>query len=288
MAQGAQPPSGNGRVAIVTGPTSGIGKEIARGLALQGFEVILACRNAQKGEVVRDELARVTGNASLRVRIVDLADLASVRAFAQGIVQEVPKLNLLVNNAGVMLWHRYVSPDGLEQQFLVNHLAPFLLTNLLLGPLKAAAPSRVVNVASNAHYGGRAEFDNLQSERSFGRMGGYGNSKFLMVMTTYEFARRLQGSGVTVNAVHPGVIRTNLGKGELPRGAGFFYLFFKGPERGAETPLYVATSPELDGVTGKYFAKKRAVRSAEGTYDEASARRLWDVSSQLAGLTESA
>lgn len=276
-----------GRVCIVTGPTSGIGKEIARGLERLGAEVVLACRNLEKGERLREEIAREGENAQLSVLPVDLSSLPSIRTFAERFRQDYPKLHVLVNNAGVVLRNRHLTPDGLETQFVVNALAPFLLTNLLLDPLRAGSPSRVVNVASNAHYGGRIDFENLQGEREYRSLRAYRDTKAALILLTYELARRLQGTGITVNAVHPGVIRTNLGKGEYPPGAELVRPFFKDPIKGADTPLYVATAPELAGVTGRYFSKRRPVRSDDATYDEATGKRLWDVCVRLAGLTPS-
>lgn len=274
-----------GKVSIVTGPTSGIGTEIARGLARDGATVVLACRDPLKGEATRRDIEATTGAHGLSVMRLDLASLASVREFARGFLATYPELHLLVNNAGIMNWRREVTADGLEAQFQVNYLAPFLLTQLLSDRLRASAPSRIVNVASHAHYRGLIDFDNLQGEREFRRLGHYGDSKLAMVLWTYELARRLGGTGVSVNAVHPGVIRTNLGNGQLPAGAGFFKMFMKGPVRGAQTPLWVATSPELNGTTGRYFSSLREEKSAAASYDEDLARRLWSLSEKLAGLS---
>lgn len=274
-----------GRVCIVTGPTSGIGKEIALELARQGASVVLACRDPSKGEATRREIEAATGSQRLAVMPLDLASLSSVREFARDFLAAYPELHLLVNNAGIMNWRRELTADGLEAQFQVNYLAPFLLTQLLLDRLRASAPSRIVNVASHAHYGGRIEFDNLQGEREFRRLGQYGNSKLMMVLWTRELARRLDGGAVSVNAVHPGVIRTNLGKGQLPAGAGLFKAFMKGPVAGARTPVWVATAPELERTTGKYFAGLREEKGAPASYDEGVADRLWAVSEKLAGLS---
>jgi len=274
-----------GRVCIVTGPTSGVGAEIARGLAARGATVVLACRNPEKGAALRETLTREKGNTDLSVAPLDLASLASIREFARRFEQDHERLHVLVNNAGIFLRHRELSPDGFEMQLMVNALAPFYLTNLLRGPLLAGAPSRVVNVASTAQRGGRVDFDDLQKARAYSGFRAYTDSKFALVLLSYEQARRWQGTGISVNALHPGRIRTNLGKGEYPPGAGLFkLLFFRSPERGAETPLYVATSPELNETTGKYYSGKRAVPSDPGTYDEAVARRLWDESAKLVGL----
>jgi NAD(P)-dependent dehydrogenase (short-subunit alcohol dehydrogenase family) len=284
MEREAQGHTMDGRVCVVTGPTSGIGTEIARGLAAEGATVVLACRNSERGIAVRDALARETGNAHLSVAAIDLASLASIRDFARNFQREHDRLHVLVNNAGLYCRHRQVTTDGLEMQLMVNALGPFYLTNLLHDPLAAGAPSRVVNVASAAHRGGRVDFDDLQRVRSYSGFRAYTDSKFALVLLTYEQARRWQGTGITVNALHPGVIRTNLGRGEYPPGTGFFKLFFKGPKKGAETPLYVAMSAELNGSTGQYYSGKRAIRSDPGTYDTALAQRLWDQGAKLVGL----
>ncbi len=284
MEREAQGRTLDGRICIVTGPTSGIGVEIARGLASQGATVVLACRNVAKGEALRDALARSTGNANLAVQPLDLARLESIRAFARDFQASHDRLHVLVNNAGIFLRHREVSPEGFEMQLLVNALAPFYLTNLLHDPLAAGAPSRVVNVASAAHRGGRIDLDDLQKARGYSGFRAYTDSKFALILLTYEQARRWHGSGITVNALHPGVIRTNLGQGEYPPGTDIFKHFFKSPRKGAETPLFVATSPELNGSTGKYYSGRKAVPSDPGTYDAALAARLWDASAKLVGL----
>lgn len=273
-----------GRVCVVTGPTSGIGTEIARGLTQQGASVVLACRNPEKGAVLRDLLVQSTGNEDVWVEAVDLASLASIRDFARGFHESHRELHVLVNNAGIYLRHRHVTPDGLENVFVVNVLAPFLLTNLLVDSLRAGAPSRVVNVSSAAHRGGHVNFDDLQSARSYRRFRVYTDSKFALTLLTYEMARRWRKDRISVNAVHPGVIRTELGRHEYPAVAEVFRLFFKSPAKGAETPLLLATSRELGGTTGTYWANRRAVPSDRGTYDEALARRLWDASAQLTGI----
>jgi len=273
-----------GRVAIVTGPTSGIGTEIARGLARQGGSVVLACRNPEKGAAVREDLIRTTGNVHMSVETVDLASLVSIRDFARRFRESHRALHVLVNNAGIFLRHRHATADGMENVFMVNVLAPSLLTNLLLEPLRAGAPSRVVNVSSAAHRGGRVDFEDLQREKSYRSFRVYTDSKFALNVLTFEMARRWRPDHVSVNAVHPGVIRTQLGRHEYPGVAEVFRLFFKSPAKGADTPLYLATSADLNGTTGAYWANRRMVPSDPGANDEALARRLWDVSSRLVGL----
>ena len=194
---------------------------------------------------------------------------------------------MLINNAGIFTSKRTVTVDGIETTFAVNHLAPFLLTNLLLDVLEASAPARIVNVTSSGERSGTINFDDLQGEGRYSGVRAYNQSKLAMILFTYELARRLEGTGVTVNCVHPGVVVTNLGRGS----SGSFGLllrlmrpFFSSPEKGAETSIYLASSPEVEGVSGKYFAKKAEARSSEQSYDEAAGRRLWQVSAELTKL----
>lgn len=274
-----------GRVCIVTGANSGIGLPTAEGLLRLGATVVLACRDREKGEAARAEIVRRIPGAQSEVLHLDLASLDSVRAFAREFQSRHAKLDVLVNNAGVYTRRRHVSSDGLELQFQVNYLGPFLLTNLLLDALRASAPSRIVNVSSQAHQGAKMNFEDLQGERRYSGFDAYNQSKLALVLFTYELAKRLEGTEVTVNVVHPGVIRTNLGRGEYPRAFDVIRLFLKGPEKGARTSLYVATSPALESVTGKYFAKSAEARSSPVSHDAAAAQRLWDVSATLAGIS---
>ncbi len=273
-----------GRVCIVTGPTSGIGKETARGLARMGASVVLAGRDAEKGEAVRQEIAADTGSSRLEVMTLDLAEQSTIRAFAAEFPKTHPRLDVLINNAGITALKRRLTPDGIETQFAVNVLGPFLLTNLLLDTLKASAPARVINVGSAAHAGGHVDFDNLQGEREFHGFRAYSDSKLELLLLTYEFARRLQGTGVTVNCVHPGVIRTNLGGDDIPWPFGFIKYFMRGPKVGARPSLRLASAPEIEGVSGKYFHKLTEARSAPASYDAAAAQRLWDVAASLTKL----
>ncbi len=274
-----------GRICIVTGANSGIGKPTAEGLLRLGATVVLACRDVRKGEGARAEMVQTVSGANAEVLHLDLASFDSVRTFAREFQSRHPSLHVLVNNAGVYTRHRHVTSDGLELQFQVNHLGPFLLTNLLLDELRASAPSRIVNVSSQAHQGAKMNFEDLQGERRYSGFDAYNQSKLALVLFTVELAKRLEGTGITANAVHPGVIRTNLGKGEYPRGFDVIRLFLKRPEKGARTSLYVATSPALESVTGKYFAKSAEARSSPESHDGVTARRLWDISAALAGIS---
>lgn len=269
-----------GRVSIVTGPTSGIGRETARGLARLGAHVVLACRDEGRGAALRPELLG-NGAPEAEVMKVDLADPASIRAFADGFQRTHDRLDLLINNAGVLSFHRRVTAGGLESHFAVNVLAPFLLTNLLLPVLRASAPSRVVNVGSATHYGGHVEFDNLQGEREYGFLRAYSNSKLASLLLSYELARRLGGSNVTVNSVHPGAIRTDLYNG-LPVGFRFVKYFLRNPKTGAAPILRLASAPDLEKVTGRYYDRFRETQSAPESYDAAIAGRLWTECERLA------
>src|SRR5437016_7070391 len=273
------------RVLLVTGANSGIGKATALGLARLGGTVVMACRSATRGEAARQDLVRDSGNSRVYLEIVDLASEESTRSFAEEFKKKYPRLDVLINNAGVYTPHREVTPDGLERTFEVNYLSGFLLTHLLLDLLIKSTPSRIINVSSSAHSGGTIHFDDLQGEQRYGGFGAYGQSKLAQVLFTRELAQRLEGTGVTVNACHPGVIRTNLGMGGTSAVVRFVRLFFKGPEKGAETPIYLAVAPAVEGVTGKYFANRRIREPSRAAQDPDVARRLFDVSAELAHLS---
>lgn len=276
------------RVCLVTGANSGIGLEIAKGLARQGATVVMAARNSEKGEAAREQVVRETGNDRVELLLADLGSLAQVRRLAGDFLARHDRLHVLVNNAGLVLTRRQVSEDGYEQVFAVNHLAPFLLTNELLGALKASAPSRVVTVSSDAHRNQRVNFDDLHSEGFYFGFRVYGTSKLANILFTTELARRLEGTGVTANAVHPGFVASNFGRNNGGPFRGFVTILQRligdSPEEGAQTPLYVATSPEVEGVTGRYFAKGKQRHPSTQALSIADARRLWEVSERLVGL----
>lgn len=274
-----------GRVCVVTGATRGIGRATAEGLARLGASVILVCRRKEDGEAA----ARVIGAGSSTPDLVtaDLSSQASIRRAAGDIQSRYPRLHVLINNAGVIPRRREVTVDGLEMQFAVNHLAYFLLTNLLLPQLKAGAPSRIINVSSGAHTHVGMEFDDLQAERAYDPKDVYSRSKLANVLFTYELARRLQGTRVTANSLSPGVVATGMladYMGVSP-GEGTASTFGAKPQEGAETSVYLASSPDVEGVTGKYFERKQARRSSRESYDEAPARRLWEISERLTGAS---
>ncbi len=269
-----------GVVAVVTGATRGIGRPVAERLAALGARVVLPVRDPAQGEHVVEAIQQRNGLAEM-IR-ADLSSMASVRSAANEIARRHPRIGLLINNAGVITPRREVTAGGLERQLAVNHLAPFLLTLGLLGALEAGAPARIVNVSSGAHSGQRLDFDDLMSERDYRRDRVYSRTKLANILFTHELARRLEGSGVTANAVHPGVVATGLLSDYLGMPAGR-RAFGTTPERGAEPIVYLAASPDLAGVSGRYFDRCRETRSSAASYDEAAARRLWEESETLIG-----
>jgi len=273
-----------GKICMITGANSGIGKQTATSLADMGATIIMVCRDAAKGEAALNEIKEKTGNSSIDLLLADLSSQQAIRDLVEEFNSKYQELHVLINNAGVVLSKRHVTVDGFETQFAVNFLAPFLLTNLLLDVLKASAPARIVNVSSEVHQRATLDFNDLQSEKKYGAFFTYGRSKLALTLFTYELARRLQSSGVTANAVHPGVVNTNLGRDMDWFSRGFTKVFFKSPVKGAETSIYVASSPEIEGVTGKYFANKKEKLSSKASYDETLAKQLWDVSVQLTNL----
>lgn len=275
-----------GRTIIVTGANSGIGFVIARELADMGGNVVMICRDSSKGKVALEQIKKATSNQSIELMIADLASLDSVRKLATDFKLNHEKLHILVNNAGLILGKRNATVDGLESTFQINYLSHFLLTNLLLDVLKASAPSRVVNVTSVAHFRGKIDFLDLQEVNGYGAMKSYCQSKLAQVLFTHELSERLKGTGVTVNCVHPGAVRTRWGDeaGVLGIGIRLARPFMIGPDKGAETPVYVATSQELEGVSGKYFVRKEIQDSSKESNSMEEARKLWDVSLKLSGL----
>jgi NAD(P)-dependent dehydrogenase (short-subunit alcohol dehydrogenase family) len=277
-------PAMNGKVCLITGANSGIGKATAQGLAQMGATVVMVCRDREKGEAVQREIKAASSNESVDLLLADLSSQQSIRQLASEIRERYPRLHVLINNAGISPSARRLTNDGIESTLAVNHLAPFLLTNLLLDHLKASAPARIVNVASTAM--AAINFDDLQGEKRFNMMSIYGQSKMMNVLFTYELARRLEGTGVTVNCLHPGVVSTNLARDFTPLFRLLAQLFFISPEKGAQTSLYLASSPEVESVSGKYFIKQREAKSAPASYDEAAAKRLWHISEELTHLVE--
>ena len=277
-----------GKVVLITGANSGIGKETALGLAKMGASLVLICRDGEKGEAAKEEIAKATGNASIELFLADLLSQREVRRLAAEFKATHPRLDVLVNNAGASFTGYAETEDGIERTMAVNYFTPFLLTNLLLETLKNSAPSRVVNVASSEHYNGHLDLENVNKDSRMGTVGSgaYARSKLAIVLFTYELARRLRGTGVTANCLHPGAVRTNIWghAGALTPLFRFMSFFMLSAEKGAQTSIYLASSPEVEGASGKYFDKKMSKRSSETSYDEAMAKRLWDLSARMTGL----
>ena len=277
----------DGRICLVTGATSGIGQETARGLASLGAHVVIVGRDRNRAESARKEIIEKSGNPRVDVLLADLSSLAGIRGLADEFLSSYPALHVLVNNAGTIELSRTTTVDGFERTFAVNHLAYFLLTNLLLPRLRASAPARIVNVASEAHRLGRIDFADLQSEKSYSAMRVYGTSKLLNLLFTVALAERLAGSGVTANCLHPGAVSTRLGKHNgfwAKLLIGLLRPFFLTAEQGAANSIFVAASDELAGISGKYFVKQRAVAPSRRSQRPGLARRVWARSNDLVGL----
>ncbi|KKL86540.1 hypothetical protein LCGC14_1943730 [marine sediment metagenome] len=276
-----------GKTVLITGANSGIGRETAVALARAGATVVLTSRDPDKGEQAAADIRQRSG-ADVALMPLDLASFPSIRAHADDFLQRYDKLHVLINNAGLILTERTETEQGFETTFGVNHLGHFLLTQLLLDRIKASAPARIVNVASAAHRFARGglDFNDLQLTNSYGGMQAYGRSKLANIYFTRELARRLEGSGVTVNALHPGSVATGFAHDGDVR-APFSWLwtlakpFLRSPEKGAQTSIFVASSPELDGVTGKYFADSKETQPTSVAQDDEAARRLWTASEEL-------
>jgi NAD(P)-dependent dehydrogenase (short-subunit alcohol dehydrogenase family) len=277
-----------GKICLVTGANSGIGKATALGLAQMGATVVMVCRDRARGEQARSEITTKSRNNAVDLLQADLSSQQSIRQLVENFQHHYTQLHVLINNAGAAFPGRRETVDGVEMTFAVNYLAPFLLTNLLLDRLTASAPARIVNVSSNSHEAGYIQMDDLQEEQHYRSMRVYGQAKLAVVLYTYELARRLQGTGVTANCLHPGFVATHFGQRDV--GPAFRLLvkvigsFGTSPEKGAKTSIYLACSPEVGGVTGKYFVKSIPRRSAAISYDESLQRQLWEQSAKLVNL----
>lgn len=278
----------DGSVHVITGATSGIGEATAIELARRGAHVALVCRSLERGEATRARIRSETGSDAVSLHCADLAAFSDVRRVAGEILDAFPRIDVLVNNAAVIHMRPERTVDGFEAMFAVNHLAPFLLTNLLLDRIRATPGARIVNVSSNAHRYARLDLDDPNSERDFAWMRTYGRSKGANILFTRELARRLEGTGVTANSLHPGAVTTGLGANNAPRLHrvlnGILRPFFLSPEGGARTSVLLATSPELAGVSGGFFVKGRQRTPAAWTLDDEFARCLWEASERWVGL----
>ena len=272
-----------GKVTMVTGANAGMGKEIARALAKMGATVVMVSRDLGRGEAARAEVQAQSGNDAVELMLADLSSQQSIRHLVQEFTARHTQLHVLVNNVGVTLPRRSVTVDGLETIFATNHLAPFLLTNLLLPVLKASAPARVVTVSSGAHTMGKINFDDLQSEQSYREIRVYNQSKLASMLFSYELARRLAGTGVTANVLEPGFVKTSMA---VPFPFRLFSAMRVSAGQGAQTAIYLASSPDVEGVSGKYFSHKGVeTKSSKVSYDESIARRLWQISAELTQLS---
>jgi retinol dehydrogenase 12 len=277
----------HGKVCMVTGATSGIGLVTAHALARQGSTLIVVGRNPERGAATVSRIQQETGNTAVELMVADLSAQAQVQRLASEVQSRFARLDVLINNAGALFTRRQLSHDGIEMTFALNHLAYFLLTNLLLDSLKASDSARIVNVSSEAHRGARLDFSDLQGQHRYSGWRAYGRSKLANIMFTYELARRLEGTNVVANALHPGFVATNFGRNNRSITAMFFriaQLAAISPEKGAQTIIYLASAPEVKGITGKYFVKQKSVRSSRISYDHAAAERLWQVSAELTRL----
>jgi NAD(P)-dependent dehydrogenase (short-subunit alcohol dehydrogenase family) len=273
-----------GKTCLITGATQGIGLASAIGIARAGAQTVMVARSPERGAAAVEMVKAKSGNPEVSLLIADLSSQESIRKLAAEFKAKHDRLHVLLNNAGGVFVKRSLTVDGIEMTFAVNHLAYFLLTELLLDLIRASAPARIIDVSSAAHGGGHIDFDDLQHEKRWAYFKAYADSKLANILFTRELARRLEGTGVTVNCLHPGVVTTGFGKNNpgLPRAlitiAGPFML---SPEKGARTSVYLATSPEVEGVTGKYFDKCKVVSSNKQSYDTGVAARLWDISEKL-------
>lgn len=276
-----------GRTVLVTGATSGIGRATALGLAAMGAHVAITGRDHGRTEDAARQIT-AAGGRKVVMFVADLSSQAQVRQLAGEVLEKLPRIDVLVNNVGGYWNTRHLTTDGLERTFAVNHLAPFLLTNLLLDRLERSAPARVVTVASNAHTSGRIDFDDLQGERSYSGSRAYSQSKLANILFSYQLAGRL--SGVTANALHPGVVRTAFGAEDPARIQRLLVPllrpFLRSPTQGAATSIHLASAPELEQVSGRYFAHRRPTRSSLRSYEQQIAARLWETSAELVKLTD--
>jgi NAD(P)-dependent dehydrogenase (short-subunit alcohol dehydrogenase family) len=269
---------------MVTGANTGIGNATALALAQKGATVVMVCRNRERGEAAQTEIARQSGRTDVDLLVADLSLQSEIRRLVGEFRSKYDRLDVLINNAAVVLPRRTLTAEGIEMMFAVNHLAYFLLTLLLLDTLKASRPSRIINVGSNAHrFLKKLDFDNLQGEKGFGNLRPYAMNKLENLYFTYALARRLEGAGVTANALHPGVIHTELNRSLPAPVVWLFNKFSKPASEGAKTPVFLATSPEVEGVSGKYFDECREKVTTPISYDVEAAETLWKISARLTG-----
>ena len=275
-------------IVLVTGANSGIGKAATIAIGRLGVNVVMLCRDKRRGEEALLDIKKQSGSDKIELMLCDLSSVKSINSFCDEFLKKYKRLDVLINNAGTLKQVRRETEDGFELSFAVNYLAVFLLTNRLLPLLKASAPSRIVNVSSFGHKWGKIHFNDIHITKRYTALKAYSQSKLAQVMFTYSLAENLKGTGVTVNAADPGIVGTDI---VINRETGFGTLasrmqklLFKSPEKGAETAVWLASSPDMEGVTGKFFARKRATRSSKRSYDKNAAKRLWQMSVMMTGL----
>jgi len=276
-----------GKTVLITGGTSGIGKATAVALAAMGANVVIVGRNQERGEAAVEEIKAQSHNESVELMLADLSVQAEVRGLAEEFQERHDRIDVLANNAGLVQSKRTETPDSIETTLATNHLAPFLLTNLLIGRLEQSAPSRVITVSSEAQRWGTMDFEDMQSRRKYRGFPVYGMTKLANIMFTYELAERLNGTGVSANCLHPGSVGTNFGQNNKGVMALFFRTFkplMRSPGQGADTLIWLASSSEVDGVSGKYFSDRKVIEAKKVAYDPAARRRLWEISEDLTGL----
>ena len=275
-----------GKICMITGANSGIGKATALGLAKMGATIVMVCRNKDRGEKALEDIKKEVENGTVDLMIADLSTQKAIHQLVKEFKERYQFLHVLINNAGVNLSKCVLTEDGIETTFAVNYLAQYLLSNLLLDVLQASSPARIVNVASSV-LAKNIDFENLNGEKHYRQLNAYGQSKRAVILFTYELSRRIEGTVVTVNCLHPGYVKTNMIK-NFRKFVKYFYpligLFMKKPKKGAKTSIYLASSSEVEGVSGKYFKKRKEVESMKAVYDEEIAKRLWDVSIALTNL----
>jgi NAD(P)-dependent dehydrogenase (short-subunit alcohol dehydrogenase family) len=275
------------KVVVITGATSGIGEVAADRLAQKGARIVFVARDRHKGEEMRKHLRAVAGHTDHTVHYADLSKLADQRRVAKEIADSEPQIDVLINNAGALFSSRHVTEDGLEQTFALNHMSYFTVTNILLDRIRATPGARIVSTASEGHRAAKINFDDLQSEKSFSGIMVYGRSKLMNILFTRELSKRLAGTGVTANCLHPGVVGTRFGAesgGLLQFGINLIRSFMLSPEQGAQTIIYLASSPDVEGKTGFYWDKCKISAPTKAAQNDADAKRLWDISAKIAGV----
>lgn len=273
------------KIVFITGATSGIGKETAIGLAKLGATIVFTTRDLQKGKLTKNEIINTSNNNKVDFLYCDLASFDSIHSCCDEFKTKYNQLHVLINNAGVWNFKRKISKDCIEETFAVNYLAPFLMTNLLLDLLKKSSPSRIINVSSMLH-SGMINFDDIEFKKSYSGIKAYAQSKLALILFTKLLTKKLESTGVTVNCLHPGMVRTNLGHGAGFFSSSFFRLFGKDPKKGAETSIYLAISPDVENITGKYFVDRKIKQSSAESNDMALAKKLWDISMRYVHLNK--